>query len=222
MPPGLIHEHQSPNVEARNQPPPQSPRSLIAFRGYLRLFLSGHPPGSRAMLRLIVASETSMPVSSKKGSQCSLRVRWGFVFSCFGSHSLKASPFTDGLPGIFIVWTSPVWRLLLSQRLMVERETPKRSWTSFSGYAALYCSERLQSEVPRISVHGGHSRAGSLLMQTAVRTPDPPGAERPCNPDTRTAERLRGEPRFVHRTRICPLVGWGRFRRAIQTPEVSA
>src|SRR5215208_4129366 len=168
MPPGLIHEHQSPNVEARNQPPPQSPRSLIAFRGYLRLFLSGHPPGSRAMLRLIVASETSMPVSSKKGSQCSLRVRWGFVFSCFGSHSLKASPFTDGLPGIFIVWTSPVWRLLLSQRLMVERETPKRSWTSFSGYAALYCSERLQSEVPRISAHGGHSRAGSLLMQTAV------------------------------------------------------
>src|SRR5215217_283499 len=173
MPPGLIHEHQSPNVEARNQPPPQSPRSLIAFRGYLRLFLSGHPPGSRAMLRLIVASETSMPVSSKKASQCSLRVRWGFVFSCFGSHSLKASPFTDGLPGIFIVWTSPVWRLLLSQRSMVERETPKRSWTSFSGYAALYCSERLQSEVPRISVHGGHSRAGSLLMQTAVRSSYP-------------------------------------------------
>src|SRR5215207_9645795 len=29
--------------------------------------------------------------------------------------------------------TSPVWRLLLSQRLMVERETPKRSWTSFLG-----------------------------------------------------------------------------------------
>ena len=85
------------------------------------------------MLRLIVASETSMPVSSKKASQCSLRVRWGFVFSCFGSHSLKASPFTDGLPGIFIVWTSPVWRLLLSQRLMVERETQKRSWTSFLG-----------------------------------------------------------------------------------------
>src|SRR5215217_7887521 len=66
----------------------------------------------------------------------------------------------------------PVWRVLLSQRLMVERETPKRSWTSFLGYAALYCSERLQSEVPRISVHGGHSRAGSLLMQTAVRSSD--------------------------------------------------
>src|SRR5215213_2272317 len=192
MPPGLIHEHQSPNVEARNQPPPQSPRSLIAFRGYLRLFLSGHPPGSRAMLRLIVASETSMPVSSKKASQCSLRVRWGFVFSCFGSHSLKASPFTDGLPGIFIVWTSPVWRLLLSQRLMVERETPKRSWTSFSGYAALYCSERLQSEVPRISVHGGHSRAGSLLMQTAVRTPLWRSSQEAASVGSRAKMRLPG------------------------------
>src|SRR5215203_652967 len=133
MRPGLIHEHQSPNVEARNQPPPQSPRSLIAFRGYLRLFLSGHPPGSRAMERLIVASETSTPLSSKKASQCSLRVRSGFDFSCSGSHSLKASPLTEGLPGIFIVSTPPVWRLLLSQRLMVERETPKRSWTSFLG-----------------------------------------------------------------------------------------
>ena len=85
------------------------------------------------MERLIVASETSTLVSSKKASQCSLRVRSGFDFSCWGSHSLKASPFTEGLPGIFIVWTSPVWRLLLSQRLMVERETQKRSLTSFVG-----------------------------------------------------------------------------------------
>ena len=85
------------------------------------------------MERLIVASETSTPVSSKKASQCSLRVRSGFDFSCWGSHSLKASPLTEGLPGIFIVSTSPVWRLLLSQRLIVDRETPKRSWTSFLG-----------------------------------------------------------------------------------------
>src|SRR5215208_5583678 len=28
---------------------------------------------------------------------------------------------------------SPVWRLLLSQRLMVERETPKSCWTSLLG-----------------------------------------------------------------------------------------
>jgi hypothetical protein len=47
-----------------------------------------------------------------------------------GSHCLKTSPLTEGLPGIFIVSTPPVWRLLLSQRLMVEREIPKRSWTS--------------------------------------------------------------------------------------------
>ena len=63
---------------------------------------------------------------------------------------------------------------------------------------------------------------GPSARGVVLRTPDRPGAEQPCNPDTRTAERLRGEPRFVHRTRICPLVGRGRFRRAIQTPEVSA
>ena len=85
------------------------------------------------MERLIVASETAKPVSSSKASQCSLRVRSGLFFSCWGSHSFNASPLTEGLPGIFIVSTPPVWRLLLSQRLMVERETPKRSWTSFLG-----------------------------------------------------------------------------------------
>src|SRR5215217_2118566 len=133
MRPALIHKHQSPNLEARDQPPPQSSRSLVAFGSYLRLFLSGHSPGSRAMLRLIVASETSTPLSSSKASQCSLRVRSGLNFSCWGSHCLKASPFTEGLPGIFIVSTPPVWRLLLSQRLMVDRETPKSSATSFLG-----------------------------------------------------------------------------------------
>src|SRR5918994_3970033 len=133
MRPGLIHEHQPPNVEPRGQPSPQSSRSLVAFGSYLRLFLSGHPPGSRAMLRLIVASETSTPLSSSKASQCSLGVRSGLDFSCPGSHSLKASPFTEGLPGIFIVSTPPVWLLLFSQRLTVERETPKRTWTSLLG-----------------------------------------------------------------------------------------
>ena len=53
------------------------------------------------MLRLIVASETATPVSSKKASQCSLRVRSGLLFRCSGSHSLKASPLTEGLPGIW-------------------------------------------------------------------------------------------------------------------------
>src|SRR5215212_3064244 len=103
MRPALIYEHKTPNIEASYQPSPQSSRSLVAFLGYLRLFLSGHPPGSLRILRLIVASETSTPVSSKKASQCSLKVRSGLDFSCSGSHSLKAWPFSAGLPGIFIV-----------------------------------------------------------------------------------------------------------------------
>ncbi len=68
-----------------------------------------------------------MPVSSSNASQCSLRVRSGLDFSCLGSHPLKAAPFTEGLPGISIVSTPPVCRLLFSQRLTVERETPKSS-----------------------------------------------------------------------------------------------
>src|SRR5215210_1066722 len=31
------------------------------------------------------------------------------------------------------MFTSPVWRLLFNQRLMVERETPRSCWTSFLG-----------------------------------------------------------------------------------------
>src|SRR5918992_4852428 len=74
-----------------------------------------------------------MPLSSKKASQCSDKVKSGLDFSCSGSHCLKALPFTEGLPGILWMSTSPVWRLLFSQRLMVERETPKRSEASFLG-----------------------------------------------------------------------------------------
>jgi hypothetical protein len=163
-------QHQSPNVETRNQPLPQSPRSLVAFSGYLRLFLSGHSPGSRAMERLIVASETSTPVSSKKAWQCSLRVRSGLDFSCWGSHSLNAWPLTEGLPGILWMSTSPVWRLLFKEAFDGRAGDSEEILDLPSRYAAIYCGERLQSEVPRISVHGDHSRAGSLLMQTAVRT----------------------------------------------------
>src|SRR5215203_2451589 len=43
MRPGLIHKHQSPNIEARGQPSPQSSRSLVAFLGYLRLFFEWPP-----------------------------------------------------------------------------------------------------------------------------------------------------------------------------------
>src|SRR5215211_1345717 len=133
MRPALIHEHKAPNVEVRGQPSPQSSRSLVAFGSYGRLFLSGHSPGSLRILRLIVASETSTPISSEKASQCSLRVRSEFLFRCSGSHRLNASPLTEGLPGILWMSRSPVWRLLFSQRLMVERETPKSCWTSLLG-----------------------------------------------------------------------------------------
>jgi hypothetical protein len=44
--------------------------------------------------------------------------------------SHNALPFREGLPGILWMSTSPVWRLLMSQRLIVERETPKSSATS--------------------------------------------------------------------------------------------
>src|SRR5829696_2823254 len=145
MRPGLIHKHQSPNVETRNQPPPQSPRSLVAFLGYLRLFLSGHSPGSRAMERLIVASETSTPLSSKKASQCSLRVRSGLDFSCSGSHSLNASPLTEGLPGIFIVSTPPRLASPLEPAFDGRVGDPEEVLDLLSRYAAVYCGERLQS-----------------------------------------------------------------------------
>jgi hypothetical protein len=53
---------------------------------------------------------------------------------------LRRQPLPQGLAlrrgptaGIFIVSTPPVWRLLLSQRLMVEGETPKRSCTCALG-----------------------------------------------------------------------------------------
>ncbi len=72
-----------------------------------------------------------MPLSSTKVSRRSLRARSGLAFRCPGSHSRRALPFTEGLPGILWIFTSPVWRQRLSQRLMVERETPKSSEISF-------------------------------------------------------------------------------------------
>jgi hypothetical protein len=74
-----------------------------------------------------------MPVSSSKASQCSFKVRSGLSLRCPGNHSLNASPFTEGRPGILWMSTSPVRRLLSSQRLMVDRETPKRPATSLLG-----------------------------------------------------------------------------------------
>ena len=85
------------------------------------------------MLRLMVASDTCMPLSSKKAWQCSFKVKSGFFSNCFGSHFFKALPLIDGLPGILWVLTSPVWRLLNNQRFMEDKETPKSSVTCFLG-----------------------------------------------------------------------------------------
>jgi hypothetical protein len=67
------------------------------------------------MARLIVASETFTPLSSPNASECSLSVKLGLATNCWGSRSpLKALPFTGALPGIFLVFTSPVSSRLLS------------------------------------------------------------------------------------------------------------
>jgi hypothetical protein len=57
----------------------------------------------------------------------------GIRLQLFGEPLPQSFAFTEGLPGILWIVTSPVRRLLLSQRLMVERETPKSSETSFLG-----------------------------------------------------------------------------------------
>src|SRR3712207_1850444 len=100
-----------------------------------------------------------------------LQGQLGVGLKLFGSRSLGASPFTAGLPGIFIVSTPPVWRLPLSQRLMVSQGDPEEFCDLLSGDAAVYCGERLQAKVLRIGVHGPHFRAGPLLTQPAVRSP---------------------------------------------------
>ena len=72
------------------------------------------------------------------------------------------------------MFASPLWRLLFNQRLMIDTETPKSSETSFllSWNTTIHFVQHLQSQIPRIGVHGEHSHAGSLLKQTAVGRPD--------------------------------------------------
>jgi hypothetical protein len=164
MPPALLHEHQPSEVQARGQPSPKGPHSLLAFGSYLRLFLSGHPPGRRAMERLIVASETS----SSKSSQCSLRVKSGFLFRCSSSHSLKgARPSARAYRGSSSS-RGPRLGPPVEPALDGGAGDPEEFLDLLARDAPVNCGERLQSEVPRISAHGGHSRVGSLLMQTAV------------------------------------------------------
>jgi hypothetical protein len=124
----LVHEYKAPSVEVGSQPPPQTPLllPLLALRGYLRLFLSGHPPSGRAAIALpTVEVETVWPNSSSKALLCSSRVRSSLASRWWGSHSLSITPFLGGLPGIGLGSTSPLSRRLFSQRFMVGIDTEK-------------------------------------------------------------------------------------------------
>ena len=114
---------------------PQASGFFIALFCYLRLFLSGQPPGKRAMDRPTVALETLITplCASSKASRCSSRVRSSLFSRCEGSHSWSAAPFTLGRPGIGLGSTSPLSRRLLSQRLMVGTDTEKVLATSSLG-----------------------------------------------------------------------------------------
>jgi hypothetical protein len=57
----FVDEQEATGIEAPYQFAPARPLFLVAFRGREGLFLSGHSPGSRRMLRLIVAVETRTP-----------------------------------------------------------------------------------------------------------------------------------------------------------------
>jgi hypothetical protein len=85
------------------------------------------------MARLIVASETLVPVRSSNASQCSPSVRSGFFSKYSGSHAPSAAPFTEVRPGMGLGSTSPVSRRRLSQRLMVGTDTEKVFATSCLG-----------------------------------------------------------------------------------------
>src|SRR5918995_4850161 len=120
-----------------SQPPPQTPRLLVALLSYLGLFLSGHPPSGRAAMALpMVEVETSSSKCSSNASRCSSRVRSSFASRWWGSHSSSIAPFLEGLPGIALGCTSPVSRRLLSQRFMVGTDTEKVVATSCLGVPA--------------------------------------------------------------------------------------
>ena len=98
--PALVHEHQSSGVEVGSQPAPQAPCLLLAFLGYLRLFLIGQgPPGRRSMARLTVEAETTKPVCSSKASRCSSRVRSLVSCKLGGQPLLERRSLEAGTPG---------------------------------------------------------------------------------------------------------------------------
>jgi hypothetical protein len=81
----------------------------------------------------IVDVETFCPNSSSNTWRCSSKVRSSLASRCLGSHPRSIAPFLEGLPGIALGSTSPVWRRLLSQRFMVGIDTEKVLATSSLG-----------------------------------------------------------------------------------------
>ena len=87
------------------------------------------------MLRLIVASDTPrMSISSSNASQCSFKVRPGSDSNSAPAATPSRLGLHRGSGGdLHRLEASAVWCLRLSQRLVVERETPKSSQTSTLG-----------------------------------------------------------------------------------------
>ena len=85
------------------------------------------------MLRLMVAVDTFTPYSSSKASQCSSRVRSGFLRRWSGSHSPSIAPLMADGPGGAFAPTSPVSLRLFSHRLIEGSEIPKILATSALG-----------------------------------------------------------------------------------------
>src|SRR5829696_6571794 len=131
---GLVHEDKAPRVYTAVAPPPSAPGPFVSLGGTQRLFLSVHPSSWR-MARLIVAKDTRTPRAPSHSSQWRSRVASSFSSSC--SHNARLSSALERMrrlrpPERFGSRSSPS-RRRLTQRLMVERETPKSSETSSRG-----------------------------------------------------------------------------------------
>jgi hypothetical protein len=134
---GLVHEDEAPRVYAAVAPPPSAPGPFVALGGTQRLFLSVHPSFWR-IARLIVANDTLTPRALSHRSQWRSRVASSFSSSCF--HNARLSSALERMrrlrpPERSGSRSSPS-RRRLTQRLMLERETPNSSETSSRGRPA--------------------------------------------------------------------------------------
>src|SRR5215218_398389 len=130
----LVHEDEAPRVYAAVAPPPSAPGPFVPLGGTQRLFLSVHLSFWR-IARLIVANDTLTPRALSHSSQWRCRVASSFSSSCF--HNARLSSAVERMrrlrpPERSGSRSSPS-RRRLTQRLMVERETPNSSETSSRG-----------------------------------------------------------------------------------------